>query len=217
MSAPQTPIFPLNTPLFPGCQMPLQIFEPRYLDMIPRCMKSGEGFVVALLQPGTEHQEVLRPEQMQRPETESPQAPSCHIPFYGIGTLANVIDFGQRENGLLAITIEGGQRQRLTNIERQQDGLWIGTAAPIAETSVEQSYELAALVPLLKRLLLLSGLNDIETTIDYASSQQVINYLVMLLPFDNGTKQSLLEMNDQAMRMQLAIEKINSLEIKGEQ
>ena len=45
----------------------------------------------------------------------------------------------------------------------------------------------------------------------------MINYLVMLLPFDNGTKQSLLEMNDQAMRMQLAIEKINSLEIKGEQ
>ena len=222
MSAPQTPIFPLNIPLFPDCQMPLQIFEPRYLDMIPRCMKTGAGFVVALLRPGTEHQEVLQRKEKLRPETESPQAPRydipCYdIPFNNIGTLANVIDFGQRENGLLAITIQGGQRQRLTNIERQQDGLWIGCAEPLAETSVEQTYELAAMVPLLKRLLILSGLNEIESTIDYASSQQVINYLIMLLPFDNGTKQSLLEIDDQSLRMQMAIEKINALEIKGEE
>ena len=117
---------------------------------------------------------------MLRPETESPQAPCNDIPFYGIGTQANVIDFGQRENGLSAITIQGGQRQ--------QDGLWVGTAEPLAETAVEQTYELAAMVPLLNRLLIQSGLNEIKTTIDYASSQQVFNYLIVLLPFDNGTK-----------------------------
>ena len=35
-------LFPLNTVLFPGCTLDLQIFEARYLDMIGRCMKKGE-------------------------------------------------------------------------------------------------------------------------------------------------------------------------------
>ena len=37
-------LFPLNTVLFPGCTLDLQLFEARYLDMISRCMKKGEGF-----------------------------------------------------------------------------------------------------------------------------------------------------------------------------
>ena len=40
------PLFPLNTVLFPGCILDLQIFEARYLDMIGRCMKQGGGFGV---------------------------------------------------------------------------------------------------------------------------------------------------------------------------
>ena len=45
------PLFPLNTVLFPGCILDLQIFEARYLDMVSACMRRGEGFgVVALLE-----------------------------------------------------------------------------------------------------------------------------------------------------------------------
>ena len=40
------PLFPLNTVLFPGCILDLQIFEARYLDMISSCMKQGGGFGV---------------------------------------------------------------------------------------------------------------------------------------------------------------------------
>ena len=32
------PLFPLNTVLFPGCMLDLQVFEARYLDMVSRCM-----------------------------------------------------------------------------------------------------------------------------------------------------------------------------------
>jgi len=39
-------LFPLNTVLFPGCTLDLQLFEARYLDMISRCMKKGESFGV---------------------------------------------------------------------------------------------------------------------------------------------------------------------------
>ena len=48
------PLFPLNTVLFPGCILDLQIFEARYLDMIGRCMKQGGGFGVVCILDGEE-------------------------------------------------------------------------------------------------------------------------------------------------------------------
>lgn len=48
------PLFPLNTVLFPGCNLDLQIFEARYLDMIGRCMKQGGGFGVVCILDGHE-------------------------------------------------------------------------------------------------------------------------------------------------------------------
>lgn len=35
------PLFPLDTVLFPGCVLDLQIFEARYLDMVSQCLKAG--------------------------------------------------------------------------------------------------------------------------------------------------------------------------------
>ena len=35
------PLFPLNTVLFPGVSLPLQIFEERYKLMLRECMESG--------------------------------------------------------------------------------------------------------------------------------------------------------------------------------
>ncbi|EGH43159.1 ATP-dependent protease La, partial [Pseudomonas syringae pv. pisi str. 1704B] len=48
------PLFPLNAVLFPGCVLDLQLFEARYLDMIGRCMKQGEGFGVVCITEGSE-------------------------------------------------------------------------------------------------------------------------------------------------------------------
>ena len=47
-------LFPLNTVLFPGCTLDLQLFEARYLDMISRCMKKGESFGVVCILDGSE-------------------------------------------------------------------------------------------------------------------------------------------------------------------
>ncbi len=44
------PLFPLEVVLLPGCLLPLHIFEPRYRQMIARCMKSKEEFGVVLSQ-----------------------------------------------------------------------------------------------------------------------------------------------------------------------
>ena len=50
----EVPIFALGTVLFPGGVLPLRIFEPRYLDMIKRCMANGTPFGVCSIKQGRE-------------------------------------------------------------------------------------------------------------------------------------------------------------------
>ena len=42
----EIPLFPLPMVLFPGGKLPLQIFEPRYLDMVKNCMREEIGFEI---------------------------------------------------------------------------------------------------------------------------------------------------------------------------
>ena len=101
------PLFPLNTVLFPGCFLDLQIFEARYLDMIGRCMKQGEGFGVVC---------ILEGEQVGK-------APPV---VASIGCEAMIRDFVQQDNGLLGIRVEGVRRFNLESSEVQKDQLLVG-------------------------------------------------------------------------------------------
>ena len=48
------PLFPLKTVLFPGGVLPLRVFEPRYMDMVTRCMREHTPFGVCLIAAGEE-------------------------------------------------------------------------------------------------------------------------------------------------------------------
>jgi ATP-dependent Lon protease len=50
MNPQRIPIFPLDVVLFPGCSLPLHIFEPRYKMMIRRCLNMKMQFGVILMQ-----------------------------------------------------------------------------------------------------------------------------------------------------------------------
>ena len=49
MSTTHIPLFPLSTVLFPKGQLPLRIFERRYIDMVRECSANGSCFGVCLL------------------------------------------------------------------------------------------------------------------------------------------------------------------------
>ena len=53
-SAMEMPLFPLNVVLFPGMALPLHIFEPRYREMINRCLDENLAFGVVLIKEGPE-------------------------------------------------------------------------------------------------------------------------------------------------------------------
>ncbi len=57
-------LFPLNTVLFPGAELPLHIFEPRYLEMIGCCRSSDLPFGVVLIKHGNEVGESATPHEV---------------------------------------------------------------------------------------------------------------------------------------------------------
>ncbi len=85
METDWTDLFLLGTVLFPGARMGLRVFEPRYLDMVSRSLRSHHPFAVCLHQEGHEN----------APEN--------------VATLAQIRDWDSR-NGMLLIEVEGGSR-----------------------------------------------------------------------------------------------------------
>jgi ATP-dependent Lon protease len=51
MRPDRIPLFPLNVVLLPGADLPLHIFEPRYLEMVEHCLKEKSEFGVLLALP----------------------------------------------------------------------------------------------------------------------------------------------------------------------
>lgn len=48
------PLFPLQAVLVPGAVIGLRVFEPRYLDLVGECGRSGGGFGICLIAEGAE-------------------------------------------------------------------------------------------------------------------------------------------------------------------
>ena len=120
----ELPLFPLNTVLFPGGPLPLRIFEPRYLDMVSRCMREQSGFAVVLLGEGEEATSGTR--------------------FAATGR-GRIVDFDRLEGGLLGISCIGRERVRVVEAWREADGLNRGrvleiAADPVVPVPVDQAW-----------------------------------------------------------------------------
>ncbi|WP_341521372.1 LON peptidase substrate-binding domain-containing protein [Pseudomonas sp. G.S.17] len=177
------PLFPLNAVLFPGCVLDLQLFEARYLDMISRCMKQGEGFGVVCITEGKEVGEV-------------PAGYSL------IGCEALVRDFQQQDNGLLGIRVEGGRRFRVLSTETQRDQLLLAQVQWLDEPQErplqEEDADLVALLAALAEHPMVAALNMGLTA---SGQQSLANQLAYLLPFTEEDKIELLEIDDAEERL----------------
>ena len=177
------PLFPLNTVLFPGCVLDLQIFEARYLDMIARCMKQGTGFGVVCILDGRE-------------VGNAPQG------IAGIGCEALIRDFQQQDNGLLGIRVEGGRRFEVLGTELQRDQLllaqieWLDDAPE--QPLQEEDQDLLALLKALAEHPMVAALN---MNTEVAGQQSLSNQLAYLLPFAEADKIELLQVNDPQQRL----------------
>lgn len=176
------PLFPLNSIVLPKGKIPLQLFEPRYTDMLARCLKEDRGFVVVLLKDGG--------------ETGRTAA------FYDIGTYVRIVDFQQLENGLLGITVEGVAKVSVSRSWQQQDGLNVGDAEVLIDEAQSDVPERFGELPsVLRALSRHPAIRDLDMDVDYDDARHVGWRLTELLPLDKHEKQRLVELQDPLERL----------------
>ena len=177
-------LFPLGTVLFPGGLLPLRIFEPRYVDMISRCMREDELFGVVQIYQGTETSSTVH------------TAP--------IGTCARIVDFETLADGLLGLLCRGERRFRILSATREDDGLnraaveWLPEAPA---TPLDAAF--TALLPVLRRVI--AELDSVARFVEprYDDANWVSFRLAEYLPLDLSAQQRLLEMDDANARLRL--------------
>ncbi len=176
------PLFPLNNVLFPGGPIPLRIFEPRYLDMVSRCIKKQTPFGVCLIRDGT--------------ETGKPATP------HAIGTLASIVDWYSLPEGLLGIVAEGGERFSVNATRVQADQLLIAHVALIPQDPiVDVPPEFAKLSHLLSEIIDDAGPLYAALNRQFDDASWVSYRLAEILPLNVLIKQKLLEMSSPVERL----------------
>src|SRR5207247_4315822 len=88
----ELPLFPLDVVLFPGENLPLHIFEPRYRLMINECYREEKPFGIVLVRPESEHLQ------------EEP---------YSVGTMAEIVARDRLEDGRINLIVRGLQLVRI--------------------------------------------------------------------------------------------------------
>ncbi|MCZ6831041.1 MAG: LON peptidase substrate-binding domain-containing protein [Gammaproteobacteria bacterium] len=177
----EIPLFPLSSVLFPGGRMPLQIFEQRYLDLVRNCLKQDSGFGLVWITQGAEVAQ-----------------PGVGQPSLGdLGTYARIVDWDSLPNGLLGITIEGGQRFRLDSTSVRDDGLVLGQVEMEPERPAQAVAERwQSLLDVLTSLEQHPHVQRLGIRADHADAWQVGSVLVQLLPVQEDLKYEMLQMQE---------------------
>jgi hypothetical protein len=175
-------LFPLHTVLFPGGPLPLRIFEPRYLDMVRRTLRTQTAFGVVLLQ--------------------GDAAPGAPAATSSIGTSARIADFYSLPDGLLGITCHGLRKFSVRGRRVQSDGLnfaeieWLAT-----ESEIELPGEFLDLGRLLRKVLPELGNFYAGVSKRFDDCAWVGYRLAEILPLSLPDKQYCLELDDPLARL----------------
>ena len=184
----EIPIFPLQTVLVPGGYLPLQIFEPRYLDMVRDCSRNDSSFGVCLIIQGTE---TGRAQQHAR-----------------TGTVARIRDFHTLDSGLLGITAQGHERFRIEQTRTRDNGLLMADVALLDEAGtaiLPEAYFLLSRI--VERFMDKVEGNYPGYHMDLLDDAVWVGYrLTELLPMSNAERLRLLELNDPLTRLQALLE-----------
>ncbi|MDX9886728.1 LON peptidase substrate-binding domain-containing protein [Thauera sp.] len=182
-SPERLPLFPLKTVLFPGGVLPLRVFEPRYMDMITRCMREDASFGVCLIAAGEEVGETAVP--------------------HPVGTEARIEQWDMAQAGVLNLVTRGRRRFRIEDHEVERDGLlvasvrWLDEPPPVGVPAAQ-----AELLPLLRTIVAELG-ERLPPPHDFDEAAWVGGRYTELLPIPLLAKQKLLELDDPISRLEI--------------
>ncbi len=181
-------VFPLaRAILLPGCQLPLNIFEPRYLAMIDDALTHDR--VIGMIQPHGE----------QPPGGVPVGIGGLDRPaLYSIGCLGRLISFSETGDGRYHIILNGicrffvREELPVTTLYRQVVADFTPFASDLAPKDTSQ-VDRPALLEDLKRYLDQQKLSADWKAVENTPTEDLVNMLAMNCPFELPEKQALLE------------------------
>ncbi len=187
------PVFPLpGALLLPRGQMPLNIFEPRYLAMIDDCLRDGHR-LIGMIQPDAA-----------QGESEKPA-------LYRVGCAGRITQLAESGDGRYLIELTGVARFRV------EEELKVATPyrqcrvtyAPFADDFVarkgEDAVDRDALLAALREFLEANDLKADWDGIQKAPNEALVNALSMMSPYGAAEKQALLEAPDLKTRADILV------------
>lgn len=173
------PIFPLaGVLLLPRGQLPLNIFEPRYLAMVASVM--GGNRMIGMLQP------------------KDPSTSDTNPLVYQTGCAGRVVSFEETDDGRFLITLLGCSRFKI----REERPLIRGFRSIAADWTPYQSdlekpesseFDRERLLAGLRSYFEIQGIQVDWENVQEAQDERLINMVAMACPFEPLEKQALLE------------------------
>jgi Lon protease-like protein len=186
MAATRVSIFPLpGAVLYPGLQLPLHIFEPRYRAMVTDSLARDRR--IGMIQP---------------------QRSTEGSPLFQIGCLGRIADVEALDDGRFNIVLEGESRFRLlreldvTTPFRQIEAELLEDPAEQALAPVERAlFERES-----RRFADAQGYSVDWDSVARLDDVSLINGVSQIAPFDSAAKQALLEAPDISSRCELLVQ-----------
>ncbi|MFD4505216.1 LON peptidase substrate-binding domain-containing protein [Streptomyces sp. NPDC058457] len=213
MTTVRLPLFPLNSVLFPGLVLPLNVFEERYRAMMRDLLKTPEEeprrFAVVAIRDGHEVAPSApgMPDPTAQPEKGSAAGfgPDPLKSFHRVGCVADAATIRERANGTFEVLATGTSRVRLLSVDTSGPFL----TAELEELPEEQGDEAGALAEGVLRAFRqyqkrLAGARErsLSSGVDLPDEPSVVSYLVAAaMMHDIPTKQRLLQAPDTASRL----------------
>ena len=175
------PVFPLsNFIIFPNTTVPLNIFEPRYLDMVNDSMKSNK--LIGMIQP--------------KNSKDKNGIPKLH----DVGCLGKIMSFRETEDGRYLIELRGKIRFHIINEinsdkkYRSVEVDYKGFSNDLSDEKEKLNFsDLELIFKDLKSLFEKRGFIINWKALEKQSLDETINALAMASPFSLEEKQILLE------------------------
>lgn len=186
------PVFPLSGALLlPRGQMPINVFEPRYLAMVDAALASHR--IIGIIQPEHDRQNTVG-------------AP----PLRPVGCAGRITGFAETGDGRYLITLTGIARFRtVAEVEGPLPFRRFRiTAEPFAgdfAVSGESEVDRETLIGAFRAYLEAHDLEADWESVDSASNESLVNAIAMLSPYGPAEKQALLEAPDLKTRAETLV------------
>jgi Lon protease-like protein len=193
------PVFPLpGALLLPRGQMPLNIFEPRYLAMIDDSLRDGHR-LVGMIQP-----DVAQSSQALAGSADKPA-------LFKVGCVGRITQLAESGDGRYLLELTGVARFRIEEelpvktLYRQCRVSYAPFADDFVARKGESAVDRAALLAALTNFLKANDLKADWDGIEKAPNEALVNALSMMSPYGPAEKQALLEAPDLKTRAEILI------------